>query len=197
MTACHEPANGGKPKCIRDSDFERINERLDHQDARIGGTFREASAAREAAERAESQAAGARVAAERAANEVNALAGEIRDDRQQRIRECDIRHEGINARLELIPRAPLKSIDYEELSDTGVIRASRLLEEENRQLRAQLLAANTQAASATARFDERTRNSERVHNKSIARWKLVTGLIVTVLTSGVATAFLANLIGGR
>ena len=95
-----------------------------------------------------------------------------------------------------IARAPLKSIDYDELSDTGVIRASQLLEEENRQLRAQLLAAKTDAASAMARFDERTRHSDRVHGKSIARWKLITGLIVTVLTSGVATAFLANLLKG-
>lgn len=193
---CHEPGNGTKPACIRDSDFDRINERLDHQDARIGGTFREASAAREAAERAEKQAGGARIAAERAANEVNSLAGEIRYDRQQRIRECDLRHEGVNARLELIPRSPMKSIDYDELSDTGVIRASQLLEEENRQLRAQLLVATTAAASATARFDERTRHSDRAHSKSIARWKLVTGLIVTVLTSGVATAFIANLLKG-
>ncbi len=196
MTACHEPGNGAKPRCVRDSDFDRINERLDSHETKIGGTFREASAAREAAERAENQAAGARVAAERAANETNALAGEIRDDRQQRIRECDLRHEGLNARLELIPRAPIKSIDYDELTDTGVIRASQLLEEENRQLRAQLLVATTAAASATARFDERERHSDRVYGKSIARWKLVTGLIVTVLTSGVATAFLAQLLKG-
>ena len=190
---CHEPTNGTKPRCVRDSDFDRINERLDHHDERIGGTFREASAAREAAERAENQAAGARVAAERAASEVNALAGEIRDDRQQRIRECDIRHEGLNARL---ARAPMPSIDYEELSDTGVIRASKLLEEENRQLRMQLMSAKTEAAGAKARFEERVRSSDRAHGKSIAKWKIVTGVIITLLTSGVATAFLAQMMRG-
>lgn len=189
---CHVPGNG-PVRCLRDDDFARIHDRLDAHDERIGGTFREASAAREAAERAETQAAGARMAAERAANEVNALAGEIRDDRQQRIRECDIRHEGVNARLE-IPRAPLKSIDYDELSDTGVIRASQLLEEENRQLRAQLLSATTTAAAATARIEERTRYSDRAAGLSIARWKLVVGLVATVLTSGTVTALLAHVL---
>jgi hypothetical protein len=92
--------------------------------------------------------------------------------------------------------APIKSIDYDELSDTGVIRASQLLEEENRQLRAQLLAATTAAASATARFEERTRHSDRAHGKSIAKWKLITGLIVTVVTSGTVTALIAQLLKG-
>jgi len=100
--------NGGKrpPYVVLAERVDRIDERLDEQDAKIGGAFRESAAAREAAERAEAaagraeqQAAGGRLAAERAANEVNALTGELRDERLSRQRECDIRHEGVNARL--------------------------------------------------------------------------------------------------
>lgn len=119
---------------------------------------------------------------------------------------------GINTRLDRllegvsighIVRAPLASINYDELSDTGIIRASQLVEEENKRLRTELLAAQTAAAAATARFDERVRHSDRVRadevrasDMSVAKWKLIAGLVATALTSGGIAALLAQMLGG-
>jgi hypothetical protein len=44
MTACHEPGNGTKPRCVRDSDFDRLYERLDIVEERAGILMAEVSA---------------------------------------------------------------------------------------------------------------------------------------------------------
>jgi hypothetical protein len=70
-------------------------------------------------------------------------------------------------------------------------------------LQAELLSAKTAAAAATARCEERARHSDRVRadevrasDMSIAKWKLIAGLVATVLTSGGIAALLAQMLGG-
>lgn len=171
MTACHEPGNG-QPICIRQDDLDRLS-----TDGRATLTLVE-----RLERRTTEEFLGVFAAISRVETKVDRLLEGV----------------GIGA---VNPRMP--SIDYDELTDTGVIRASQLLEEENRRLTAELVAAKTAAAAAVARFDERARQSDRaradeakVADMSIARWKLVVGLVATVLTSGTVAALLAQLLGG-
>ena len=178
MTACHEPGNN-KPICIRQDELEELS-----LQSRTNLTLLERLERRSTEEFLGVFAAISRV--------------ETKLDRLI---------EGVQ--IGQIARAPAASLDWEldeptmhgredptSAASLWALRAREAAERADA-LQAELLSAKTQAASATARFDERTRHSDRVHDKSIARWKLITGLIVTVLTSGVATAFLANMLEGR
>jgi hypothetical protein len=91
--ACHEPGNGTKPRCVRDSDFDAINGRLDSLDERTGEMMREAVEAR-----AEAQAAHA--IGRKVLDEVLGMRGEMREAEDRRNRECDIRHRPIERRLD-------------------------------------------------------------------------------------------------
>lgn len=91
--ACHEPGNGGKPRCVRDSDFDAINERLDGLDSRTGEMMRQAAAAR-------SEAKAAHEIGRKVLDEVIGMRGELRESEDRRNRECDIRHRPLERRLD-------------------------------------------------------------------------------------------------
>jgi hypothetical protein len=107
-----------------------------------------------------------------------------------------------------VRRAPMPSLDW-ELDETTMhgredpataaslwaLRAREAAEKADK-LQAELNLARTTAAAATSRYEERARHSERVADLSIARWKLIAGLVATVLTSGAVTALIAQMLGG-
>ncbi len=92
-TACHEPGNGGKPRCVRDSDFERIEERLDASDERTGEMMREASAAR-------TEAAAAHQIGRRVLDEVLEMRSEMAKAEERRDKECESRHRPLERRVD-------------------------------------------------------------------------------------------------
>jgi thymidylate synthase len=110
-------------------------------------------------------------------------------------------------RIGQVVRAPVQSVDWELDEPTNIGRTpdhsasiwaerAREAAEKIEVLQADLLSAKTAEASAAARFDERTRHSDRVHALSITKWKLIVGLIATVVTSGTVTALIAQLLKG-
>lgn len=176
MTACHEPGNGGVT-CIRQDDFDRLG-----TETRTNRTLIE-----RLQQRTTDEFLGVFAAVSRVETKVDRLL------------------EGLQ--IGQVSRAAMPSIDWELDEPTNVgqtpessasIWAERAREaaERNERLQAELLAAQTAAAAATARFDERTRHSDRARSTSIVRWKLIVGLIATVLTSGTAAALIAQAFGG-
>jgi hypothetical protein len=197
-TACHEPGNG-KPTCIKSDDIEQV--KVSDRETR---TMLERHEKRDTEEfltvfgalsRMEGKIDGVETKLDRLIEGV-----QIGKVTKAEPKLAD----------ELPTREPLTSLDYDEMSHTGVIRVTQVLEEENRRLRAEVLAAQTavlaaqtSAAAATARFDERVRHSDRARaievrksDVNIAKWKLIVWLLATVLTTGsVVTAALKLLFG--
>ncbi len=107
-----------------------------------------------------------------------------------------------------VQRAPLPSLDWDLDENTmhgredphmaATVWATRaretamMLEE----ARAGLERARTEASAAKARLEERDRRSDRAVAVSMARWKVVAGIIATVLTSGGGVLLLTKLLGG-
>jgi len=91
--ACHEPGNGGKPRCVRDSDFDRIAERLDGLDSLTGEMMREASAAR-------TEAKAAHEIGRKVLEEVMLLRSDLVKAEEKRDKECDARHKPLDRRVD-------------------------------------------------------------------------------------------------
>ena len=172
MTSYHEESGNGKSPCIHEDDFVRIDDEMQKHEQRATREF-----------------VGVFATISRVETKVDRML------------------EGL--RIGQIVRAPSPSLDWEldEPTMTGredPNRAASMWAERAREaaerldaMQSELIAAKTATAAAMARCEERSRHSDRAHAHSIARWKLITGLIVTVLTSGAVTAFLANLLSGR
>jgi len=191
--------NGGTPSAcaVQIARIDRHDERLDEHEAKIGGTFREASAAREAAEVASENSSKAYMAAERAANAVNGLAGELRDERERRQRECDIRHGTIDRRLERVE-------DHEDDSLTqgsGLIHAAQhpeLMAARYDAKAKELDSARSELARATETMKaemeaRRTADAATAKARNQRRLAVIGAVVATISSAGtVAAAWLAG-----
>jgi hypothetical protein len=90
------PGNGKVPTMctVHDDSLLQIGDRLDEHDGKFGAILRELGDISETSSKTYA-------AALRAADESTAVRGELQEERLQRRRECDLRHEGVNARLTL------------------------------------------------------------------------------------------------
>ena len=185
MTSCHEPGNN-KPICIREDELAKLA-----SDARTHLTMLE-----RLERRTTEEFLGVFAAVSRCETKIDRLL------------------EGVQ--IGVVQARPVAtSLDWEldeptmhgreDPSMAATVWAARAREaaEKADALQVKLLAAETAAAAALARCDERKQHSERVRadevrtaDMSIARWKLIAGLIATVLTSGTVAAVLAQLLKG-
>lgn len=165
MPTCYEkPDNGNELKCLKSDEIDiqagrisEIEDRLEGFEEQVGGTFREASAAKEFAAKAYH-------AAERAANAVNGLTGEIQQERQQRRLECNLRH-GV------APRNQLPSVDYFEGEDTKVQSRDEIVKR-TKVAEHVAISLEEEVAALKACLAERDRQSERVREKAREEWEM-------------------------
>ena len=183
-SSCHVPPNGGTG-CIRGDDIERIDVACRENRTMLERLER----------RSTEEFLGVFAAISRVETKIDRLI------------------EGVA--IGQIARSPAVSLDWEldeptmhgredptSAASLWALRAREAAERADA-LQAELLSAKTAAAAATARCEERARHSDRVRadevrasDMSIAKWKLIAGLVATVLTSGGIAALLAQMLGG-
>lgn len=170
VTLCHAPTNGGPPQCLRDDDFDRINDRIDASEERDGQIV--------------ADIAGTREIATRVLEELLAFRSEVTTAEERRQRECDIRHKPIERRLDRLEDHDdtLTATSAVTYSDEALRRRYEERKAENAELATRIGEVETALRDAQGAVEVERERAKR------AMWIALPAIVVAV--AGIVTTVL-------